>query len=198
MTDEAPAGIALPRGWAAIPLTPDGVRVRAVAAVIRRQFAGSSAAPGLRHEMQRALAGVTKDAARAGGVFMAFDLGAVSTAALPVALTVFRPSPAVSMEALMRTHATTPSAVIAQGLAGPVLRVDRVEASTEVSGARSVPQLRVDYWLEPGDGLGVYHAAFSSALVHMREPLLDLFDAMVSSVGAPDVDGEVVLGTRAE
>ena len=116
---------------------------------------------------------------------MAFDVSRRDAGALPVSLTVFRPGAGLTMERVKEGHAATPSAVTAHGLCGQIVRTESVGNSPSVEGAPPLPQLRVEYWLDPDDGRGVYHAVFSTTLVAFRDPLVELFDTMVSSVSAP-------------
>lgn len=65
--------------------------------------------------------------------------------------------------------------------AGTVLR--RVhELPAELEGTEPTPSLGADYWLERPDGAGLVQLAFATPMLPLRQPLLELFDAIAGAL----------------
>lgn len=192
MTASEPAGIVIPRGWWSISLQPPAVRQRQIVQLVNQQFAGAGASAELKVSMRKALTGVAADAARNGGTILAMDLTRVGEAPMPSTLLVYRPPAPRTMSAVMERLRNKSQVVVAEREHGPLVRVTTVDASPDVEGASVGEQLRVEYWLDPRDGRGLYHAVFTSPLVQFQEQLTELFDTMVSTVSAPVDEPEPV------
>lgn len=192
MTVSEPAGIVIPRGWWSISLQPDAVRKRQILQLVNRQFSGTGASAELKVSVRKALQGVAADAARSGGTVLAMDLTRVGQAPMPSTLLVYRPPAPRTMSAVIERLRDKPHAVVAEREHGPLVRLTTVGESPDVEGASAGEQLRVEYWLDPKDGWGLYHAVFTSPLVQFQEQLTELFDTMVSTVSAPADEPEPV------
>jgi hypothetical protein len=47
-----------------------------------------------------------------------------------------------------------------------------------------LPQLQAEYWLDPRDGAGLFHAIFTTPLLEQADALVEMFDGIVSTVSA--------------
>lgn len=182
-------GLLLPAAWWTIDLRGEDSRRRSVAQLVAEQVAGDDRAA-LRADLRSQLETAAGDAARAGGRLMAVSLMRAGDVPVPATVTVYRVAGSLSgeqegeLEAQLRASASPDDSLeAAVGPAGPVLRRVSTRTGPARLGAEAVPLLVVDYWLEPGDARGLLYFAFSSPLVAAREPLMELFDAIVSSVG---------------
>lgn len=197
MTGTGAAGIVLPRGWFAFPLQPAGTRESGVRDLVSRQFRDSAGAAELRASVHGAMSRVAADAARAGGTLLAMDLSLIDGVPTPSTLVVFRPVMPATVAEVADGLRGTPDVEVAEGDTGPIVRWVTVQSSPEFAGVQSVEQLKAEYWLDPGDGRGLYHAVFTSPLVTIRDALVDLYDAMVSSVSTTEEEPGVVYARAA-
>lgn len=179
----------LPPGWARISLTSPRERGLAVRGIVATQFAGTPANPALRSQTTAALMRVTADAAKAGATILAIHLLAPHGVPIPITLTVFRPAAPSSMAALKATLAGAADVVEApMEDGGPVVRrTSRVATTTEGASA-PLPQLQAEYWLDPRDGAGLFHAIFTTPLLEQADALVEMFDAIISTVRSLDHD----------
>lgn len=132
---------------------------------------------------------------------MAFSLLRVADVPLPASVTTFRlPAPTgpaagsgdtlIALAELIRSEDVSTEVELAEGPLGQVVRAVSVGRGPEALGAETIDQLSVRYWLDPDDGLGRYHLAFSTPLVRFRDAMLDLFDVLVASVGYSEPGAE--------
>lgn len=162
MTGTGAAGIVLPRGWFALALQPAGMRESGVRDLVSRQFRGSGVTSELRASVHGAMSWVAADAARAGGTVQAMDLTLIDGVPTPSTLVVFRPAVPATVAEVADGLRGTPDVEVAEGAAGPIVRWVTVQSSPEFDGVQAVDQLKAEYWFDPGDGHGLYHAVFTS------------------------------------
>ena len=198
--------VLLPDDWTSIPLEDDVERTAAVDDVIERQLGRSRDLAGLRKTMHRELLRATELSARGGGVLMALATGSGGTPAAPASLTVYRVPGSLhgrggeAMTSVLASDEPGHSLDVGDGPAGTVLRRVRPSSGrTGLTGERDLPALLVDYWVEPTPGARLVYLVFSSPLVDLRDELLGLFDAVVSSVRVlTPADHETRAGTNQE
>jgi hypothetical protein len=175
----------LPPGWARIPLTSPRERGLAVRAMVATQFSGAPANPSLKAQLTAALMRVAADAAKAGGTIMAIHLLAPRGVPIPITLTVFRPTAPASMAALKASLAGADDVVEAtMDDGGAVVRRTSRVSTTIDGGTAPLPQLQAEYWLDPRDGAGLFHAIFTTPLLEQADALVEMFDGIVSTVSA--------------
>ena len=191
--------VVLPDHWWAIPLQPPEARERSVRRLVERQFSGVDDQPLLRVDTRRQLLAQAGTAAASDARLMALSLQQVGGVPVPASLVVhwidvaarsdskpgdgslllglqeeLRPAPGV---------ASPPGFVLDLGQtpAGTVLRLVH-EQPAELEGAEPMPSLVADYWLERPDGGGLVQLAFGTPMVLLRQPLLELFDAIAGAL----------------
>lgn len=193
--------IVLPTAWWRVPLTSAPARQSAVKALVQHQFGFSDADPRLKRRVQADLLRSAERAASAGGqlmALMALDVaGGAIDAALTLYLTVSPPPEAQDAEEPSRLDVASaglrPTAEAAWAIAddgSEMLRAVEVlehelEATTGPDGAAgptSRSELRVDYWVAPVDAEPVFWFVFTTASVGLREPMIEVFDAIVQSL----------------
>jgi hypothetical protein len=178
----------VPADWFTVPLGDVAARRKAVAGLVTRQAGrGDEAAP-LRARLRRELNQVADQAASAGGTHLAVSLMVAGGMPIPASLTVYRtgiPTAVVSPEELARML-DVGEADVFTGEDRTVLRRVRSGVAPQDVAESQVPQLLIDYWLSL-DGLSeVLALSFSSPLVQVREPLIDLFNVIADSVSVDD------------
>ncbi|HEX7590258.1 MAG TPA: hypothetical protein VF362_04685, partial [Demequinaceae bacterium] len=154
----------------------------------------------LRAQMVAQLNRLASDAAAADGHLFAMSTLVADGIAIPMSLTVFRPRFLGGLRDVTDSLRGQPDVVVAQGVTGDVIRrvatveprtrTDATPAGTSEFSETPVAMLKVDYWLDPADGVGLFHVVYTSPLVEAREQLLELFDAITSTVEAP-AEGDV-------
>ena len=150
-----------------------------------RQFNATPASPALRHQMVESLNGVMANAVKVGGTLMAFHLLRPRGVPMPMTLTVFRPVKPASMAAVIAANAGRDDAVTATHAdGGAIVRRAGATSSRLDKDSEPVAQLQAEYWLDPQDGAGLYHAVFTTPLLEQSDALLEMFDAIVSTVRA--------------
>jgi hypothetical protein len=203
-SDSAPAPVVdvrvvLPDHWWVIPLQPQQARDRSVERLVERQFAGIDDQPLLRADTRRQLLTHAEKAASSDARLLALCLLQIAGAPVPASLVVHwidlpadpqrRPGDGAQLLTLQTELEPTPSASPTPGFAldlahlsaGKVLR--RVyESHAELEGAEPTPSLVADYWLERPDGAGLVQLAFGTPMVPLREPMLELFDAVAGAL----------------
>jgi hypothetical protein len=192
--------VVLPDHWWAIPLQPLEARTRSVERLVERQFAGVDDQPLLRADARRQLLAQAERAADSDGRLMALSLQRVGDVPVPASLVLHwidvpagpdsSPGCAGSLllglrEAFEPAAQGPPQPGFALDLgkmaAGMVLR--RVhELPAEIAGAEPTPSLVADYWLERPDGVGLVQLAFATPMLPLRQPLLELFDAVAGAL----------------
>ena len=191
--------VVLPDHWWAIPLQPPEARTRSVERLVERQFAGVDDQPLLRADTCRQLLAQAETAADSDGRLMALSLHRVADVPVPASLVVHwidvaagpESTPGDSSLLLGLQEAFEPAAEasrepgfaldLGKMAAGMVLR--RVhELPAELEGAEPTPSLVVDYWLERPDGAGLVQLAFATPMLSLRQPLLELFDAVAGAL----------------
>ncbi|MPZ66617.1 MAG: hypothetical protein GEU83_14270 [Pseudonocardiaceae bacterium] len=191
--------VVLPDHWWVVPLQPQRARERSVDRLVERQFAGVDDQPLLRADTRRQLLSQADKAADSEARLMALSLLQIADIPVPASLVVHwidvPPDPQSTLGdgalllALRAELEPTPDATrepafaldLAQLSAGKVLR--RVyERDAELEGAEPTPSLVADYWLERPDGAGLVQLAFATPMVPLREPMLQLFDAIASAL----------------
>ena len=132
--------ITVPDSWALIPLEP-GRREKAIGALIRRQFAGTQGAAGVRAALRRHLTDLAEAAWQTGGIEFYLSLMMAGPLPVPASLlvTLIPPPPsgplpgeAVALEAKKRNRSVTFVRV-------PAGTAVRQAAATDVSFYFSVP-----------------------------------------------------------
>lgn len=187
----------LPSDWWRIPLTDPQTQKQSVKALVQRQFAHDDTNPAIRRRAQADLLGAAAKAAQAGGLMMAVAI--MDIAGIPVTATmivselppVFEQIEGIAgLEHRLRNDLMHREGVEeAQIDVGPVLRevtVTDVVRPTSDTEMPQVPELRATYWVFLRDLEQVLHLTFSSPFVPLREGLLPLFDAVVSTLHLPE------------
>ncbi|MGH3886245.1 MAG: hypothetical protein ACRDSZ_06700 [Pseudonocardiaceae bacterium] len=191
--------VVLPDHWWAIPLQPPEARKRSVERLVERQFAGVDDQPLLRADTCRQLLAQAETAADSGGRLMALSLQRVGDVPVPASLVVHwidvpagpdsTPGDGSLLSGLREEFEPVAGATRDPGFAldlgempaGTVLR--RVhELPAELTGAEAMPSLVADYWLERPDGAGLVQLAFATPMLPLRQPLLELFDAVAGAL----------------
>jgi len=188
-------GLLLPAAWWTIDLRDKEARRGSVAGLVDRQVGRADDRAGLRHDLRKRLDAVAEQAAAAGGRLMAVSLMRVGEIPVPATMTVYRLADDTDLvgqglheiEAVIGAEPGSYDALeMAEGPGGPVLRRVTRRPGPEDLGAAAIEMLVADYWLDPDDGKGLLTFAFSTPLIHAREPFLELFDAIVASVEFDD------------
>ncbi|MDM7855109.1 hypothetical protein [Cellulomonas alba] len=86
--------------------------------------------------------------------------------------------------------AALPQVEVRAGQHGPVVRRLRLAPGPEELEAQDQTLFVADYWLDAGDGT-LTNLTFSSPLVALAAPLLDLFETVVATLAVAPVDDEV-------
>lgn len=193
--------VVLPDHWWAIPLQPPEARKRSVERLVERQFAGVDDQPLLRANTCRQLLAQAETAADSDGRLLALSLQRVADVPVPASLVVhWIDLPAgpdstpgdgsllAGLQAAFEPDAVAPGFALDLGktAAGTVLRrVHEMAAEltgAELPGAEPTPSLVADYWLERPDGAGLVQLAFATPMLPLRQPLLELFDAVAGTL----------------
>lgn len=191
--------LVLPDHWWAIPLQPPDVRERSVERLVERQFAGVDDQPLLRADTRRQLLAQAGAAADSDGRLLAISLQRVADVPVPASLVVHwidipadpgsAPGDGTLLLGLQAEFDPAPEATTEPGYAldlgqlaaGQVLR--RVhELPAELEGAEPMPSLVADYGLERPDGAGLVQLVFATPMLPLRQPLLELFDAIAGAL----------------
>lgn len=182
--------VVLPDHWWVIPLQPPQARARSVERLLERQFAGIDDQPLLRADARRQLLAQAETAADSDGRLMALSLQRVGDVPVPASLVVHWIDVPASPDStpgdgslLVGLQEAFQGFALEVGkvAAGRVLR--RVhEVPAELAGAEPTPSLVADYWLERPDGAGLVQLAFATPMLPLRQPLLELFDAIAGAL----------------
>lgn len=186
--------LVVPGDWWRIPLQPQPMRRRALRALVQRQFTGLEKHLALRHQVETALDDVADEAAGTGGVVMWFSTATVEGLPLPVSL-VLAELPHATIDTVRESLEADDDTVVGSLGPGRVVRRCRVRdqsstvahlvaAADRAAGKEPTPALaalHVDYWAQRPSG-GLVQLAFTSPLVALREPLVELFDTVVDSL----------------
>lgn len=190
--------LVLPGDWWRIPLGRQAERRAAVRALLKRQVSGLVVTPALLRDLTTALDAVADDAHGSGGLVLWMSTGLVAQVPLSVTL-VAKTTDASDLDALAESLPPAHDVVTGRLEAGRVVRRVHVRDGTGVldgllaatpggSGVLATEELRRadrvllgDYWVERPWG-GLVHLAFSSPIVPLREPLVELFDTVVETV----------------
>lgn len=188
--------VVLPDHWWAIPLQPPEARARSIQRLVERQFAGVDDQPLLRADTCRQLLTQAEMAADSGGRLMALSLQRIVDVPVPASLVVHwldvaaapdsDDSLLVSLQEAFEPDAGAPREAgfaldLGKTAAGTVLR--RIhELPAEFEGAEPRRSLVADYWLERPDGAGLVQLAFATPMLALRQPLLELFDAITGAL----------------
>jgi hypothetical protein len=182
--------IVLPDDWWVVPLWPEETRRRSVRRLVDRQFQGVDDQPVLRRDVARKLQSAADEAAAHAGRWMAVSLQRAGGVPVPASLVV-------SWLDLGPGHGDGHLADLTAELTGQDNRVD-VSSATLSCGrvvrrvrsgnpadpdltAEEVEPVLADYWLEFPSGDGIAQLTFSTPLAVLREPLIELFDAVVAT-----------------
>ncbi|MFC5381342.1 hypothetical protein [Aquipuribacter nitratireducens] len=174
--------LALPRGWRRVPLRPDGVRRRAVDALVARPRRGPSLPGPAREQVRSELRRAADTAARGGAQELAVAAPRPDRVCpLPGSLVV-----TVEPAGVPGTGPPPDGVEHAVVAAGRVAR--RVAERPATAPDVALPLLAVDYWVSlsgPDDDPGhVAVLAFATPLVALRASVLPVFDAVVASARA--------------
>jgi hypothetical protein len=165
--------ITVPDTWVLIPLQPR-FREKAISALIRRQFAGTTGATGVRAALRRHLADLTEAAWQTGGI--EFYLSLMTVGPLPVQasllVTLIPPPPpgplpleAVALDAKKRNRSVS----FMQAPAGTGVRTQGSAADISF------------YFSVPGSGAWLL-LAFSGPEGPLAAVMADLFDAIAATL----------------
>jgi hypothetical protein len=165
--------ITVPDTWVLIPLQP-GVREKAISALLRRQFAGTSGAAGVRAALRRHFTDLTEAAWQTGGIELYLSL--MTAGPLPIQasllVTLIPPPPpgplpveAVALDAKKRNRSVS----FIQAPAGTGVRTQG--SATDISF----------YFSVPGSGAWLL-LAFSGPDGPLASVMSDLFDAIAATL----------------
>lgn len=165
--------ITVPDSWALIPLEP-GRREKAISGLIRRQFAGTTGADGVRAALRGHLADLAEAAWRTGGI--EFYLSLMMAGALPV--------PASLLVTLIPPPPSGP--VTAEALAGEAERRNRSVSLVRASAGSGVRAQAAAadisfYFPVPGSGAWLL-LAFSGPDGPLAPVIAELFDAIAATL----------------
>ena len=187
-------GLVLPADWWTIPLADEVQRARSIEQLVERQFGHADASAVLKRAMLAELTATAESAAAAGGRLMAVCLMQAGGMPVSASLIAYKLA-AVSvtgqgvreLEAVLAVDAPAGMSLdLGESTTGTVLRkVTELPASTE-GELEQIPQLLAEYWLEPTGGGPVLYLTFTTPLVMVREPMVELFDAIVAGVAPID------------
>jgi hypothetical protein len=165
--------ITVPDAWVLIPLQP-GFREKAISALIRRQFAGTSGAAGVRATLRRHLTDLTEAAWQTGGIelYLSFMTAGPLPIQATLLITLIPPPPsgplpveAVALDAKKRNRSVS----LMQAPAGTGVRSQG--SATDVYFYFSVPESGA--WLL---------LAFSGPEGPLADVMADLFDAIAATL----------------
>jgi hypothetical protein len=165
--------ITVPDSWALIPLEP-GRREKAIGALIRRQFAGTQGAAGVRAALRRHLTDLAEAAWQTGGI--EFYLSLMMAGPLPVPasmlVTLIPPPPSGSLSA---------AAVAAEAKRrNRSVRLVERPVGTAVRAQASATDLSF-YFPVPGSGAWLL-LAFSGPAGPLAPAMTELFDAIAATL----------------
>jgi len=174
--------IVVPEDWWVIPLPDADHRKRSIKKFVELHLGRADMDAQMRAELRDTLLDAATAAAEQGGRLIAFPVPAHGDEYPFVAqLTVFREN--LELDTVrIRLQMERADASIAPSEYGPIMREVHQQAGPELWGAEQVEQLFANYWLDPKDGYGLYHAAFSSPHLELKDQLLELFDEIATSV----------------
>ena len=173
--------LVLPNGWFAVDLEP-GLMERSVAALVKRQFAGTDNAPHLKAQARQQLLAQTQAAQAAGGLEMFLSLQQVAGVPLAASLVIFLVPPpgteAVTAADLARSLARDERRVTVADLpAGQAVRVLR-RTGTEDGPATATLEVFVPV---PHNGEWLL-LSFATPLGPLAPALTKLFDAICTTL----------------
>jgi hypothetical protein len=187
--------VVLPDDWWVVPLQPAPARHRSVRRLVDRQFNGVDQ-PILRRDVTQRLRSAADEAAVANGRWMAVSLQRAGGVPVPASLVLSwlelgPPHGDGHLADLMAQLAGPAGAAAAIGAdevvsaalpCGRVVRRVRATAPADSTlAAAEVEPVAVDYFLEFPSGDGMALLSFSTPLAVLREPLIELFDAVVGT-----------------
>lgn len=187
----------LPQGWWWIPLESDNARNRAIDQLVDRQFNGVDDQPILKREARRKLLAQALQAHEAGGRVMAISLMTIAGLPISASMTIYMVrvphsiagKPAEPLEVVVTqlpdvsvsADESAETRDIAEVDAGPVLRRVYEYAAVPTEIAENSESVIADYWIPVPGGGAVGKITFATPMTTLREPLLGVFDAVVST-----------------
>lgn len=176
--------VVVPEDWWRIDLSSAEEATLAVDRLVQRQFRGIDDQPVLRRQARAELVEAARQAAGSGGLMMWVSHQLVAGYPLSASLVVSEMPTAGpdGIAGLAERLQDMGEVDTARAPAGPVLRrrTKGDAAASERLGAPE-PSLLVDYWLEAPDR-SVLLLAFSTPLAPFGDAMVELFDAVVTSV----------------
>jgi hypothetical protein len=187
--------VVLPDDWWVVPLQPAQARHRSVRRLVERQFNGVDQ-PILRRDVTQRLGSAADEAAAANGRWMAVSLQRAGGVPVPASLVLTwlelgpphgdgHVADLVAQLTGPAEHAVATNADEVTSAALPCGRVvRRVRAATPADAtlaAAEIEPIAVDYFLEFPSADGMALLSFSTPLAVLREPLIELFDAVVGT-----------------
>lgn len=184
--------VVLPDDWWVVPLHPAAARHRSVRRLVERQFRGAEQ-PVLRRDVEKRLATATDEAASASGRWMAVSLQRAAGVPVPASLVLSwielgPPRGDGHLADLKAQLVASSGSAAADDVAsaalpcGPAVRRVRARPPGELDlSTEEVEPVAVDYWLEFPSEDGMALLSFSTPLAVLREPLIELFDAVVGT-----------------
>ncbi len=165
--------ITVPDSWALIPLEP-GRRDKAISSVVRRQFAGTTGATGVRAALRRHLTDLAEAAWQTGGIEFYLSLMTAGPLPVPASLlvTLIPPPPSgpLSFEVLaLETKKRNRSVSFMQAPAGTGIRAQT--SAMDISF----------YFSVPGSGAWLL-LAFSGPGGPLAPAMAELFDAIAATL----------------
>ncbi len=181
--------LVLPEDWWVIPLASSLERANAIEALVDHQTKGLDVTTAVRDVVLHELATATETAAERGGRLYAISLQEIAGTPLTVTLVVCRePGTLDTVRAHLDKANTDADETISP--AGPIIRSTQISSGALAGETQDIDLLIVDYWLDPYDGNGLFHASFTTRHVDLEDAMLTVFDAIIAAAvfDGPDDD----------
>lgn len=173
--------VVLPDGWWAVPLSDPDRASASVRRLVADQFTGVDDQPLLRRDVERVLLEQVRDAADLGAHRLALSFQVAGGVPLAASLLEHHLG-AVDLDELRAELVEEGGTAAAEMQPGRVLRRVRTTDTTDPAlVTEPQPGLNVDYWVEHAVTRQVALLAFATPMVELKEPLMDLFDAVVTT-----------------
>ncbi|GGE82008.1 hypothetical protein [Mycetocola zhadangensis] len=183
----ADLSLILPGSWAVVPLTDRDAAQARITALIKKQMGKNDRLASVRRELKTSLVQAAEEAITFGAVGLAISLEILPGVPFPASLIIipvnwpsaFENDDSTQTERLLATY---PGAtLIDEESDRPIVR--RHEVVTTTYETETSTDLRINYWLPAGDGSRLARVHIKAPMAHTPALWLELFDAIVGSLG---------------